>query len=310
MKILILLISGGLAVGCGTQEFNLKQDFRKDSVYQNTELVFDKAKGESKGTILLIHGTAPQNIDGQIAIPEAHNALKKKDPRHYIIQPTYKELAEYLNDFGWNTVRYTRVGVYQHEVNLNEYGKTDLNNVMDQLRAIWAMIPNDKPRIAFAWSGGSIHVLQLPLKTFDAAIILGGIVTKRLDVFRLRAKNTEEQKTIEKWITDTLVKEEKVSRTQMLGNDMPYGRFFDENNIKNNWEYLSPYKKLPVLILHGEVDEEVDVSQAKLWKEKLPGHNIDVYIKKSGNHAFGTKGNQPDMHDLAKTINTWLDKKL
>lgn len=272
-----------------------------------SNLVKDSATTqESKGTLLLIHGTAPQNIDGQLPVARVQALLKEKDPTHYIVQPTYRDLAKELNALGWDTVRYTRLGVHQDHVDEKQYAKTDLRNIMDQLKTIWSELPKDKPRIAFAWSGGSVHILQLPLADASAIVILGGISTKRTDVMRLRAKNKEELDQIEKEMNARSSAEGKVSRTEMVGLDMPYGRFWDENHLKDNWTYLKPYPKLPVLILHGDQDEEASVKQALVWKEKLPNHDITLRIKPSGNHAFGTLGNQPDMPDLAKTIHAWL----
>lgn len=308
--IIIILTFGILLTGCNMQTNDIKQDFRKDTSYKNTDLIFDNADGKSNGTILLIHGTAPQNIDGQISVPKAHEHLNKTDPEHYMIKKTYRKLSKHLNKLGWNTVRYTRLGVYSQNINLIEYGQTDLKNIVDQLKAIWAMIPSNRPRVAFAWSGGSVHVLQLPLKQADAIIILGGIATKRTDIFKLRAKNEKESIEVQKYLSNVLSQEGKISRTTMLGSDMPYGRFYDENNLNDNWTYLKDHKSLPVLILHGDMDKEVDLSQAKLWNKNLPQNKIKTIIKAKGNHAYGTQGNQPDMKDLAVTMNTWLSKEI
>ena len=263
-------------------EFCWDNDYRKDSIYQNSEIVFDKAAGEPKGTILLIHGTAPQNIDGQIAIKDIYEKIIAQDPELYIVQPTYKNLAIKLNSLGWNTVRYTRVGVYQSNVNVEEYGKTDLNNLVTQLTHIWNMIPSDKPKIAFAWSGGSVHILQLPLQDAAAIIILGGLSTKRTEAVELRAKNKEELQEIKNYFNSAFSKRGQVARDEMFHNDMPYGRLFDEHDLEDNWTYLKKYNELPTLILHGDSDPEVNDSQAKLWKDKLTNHKITTIIKKMG----------------------------
>jgi len=202
-------------------------------------LVIDRATTkESKGTILLIHGTAPQNIDGQLPVERVQKLLKEKDPSHYIIQPTYRNLAKELNALGWDTVRYTRLGVYQDHVDAAEYSKTDLKNIMGQLNSIWKELPKNKPRVVFAWSGGSIHVLQLPLSEASAVIILGGIATKRTEVMKLRAKDKQELAQIEKEMDGVVKAEGKIPRTDMVGLDMPYGRFWDENHLNDNWTYL------------------------------------------------------------------------
>jgi pimeloyl-ACP methyl ester carboxylesterase len=285
----------------------LENDYRKNTIYKNTKLIFDKAEKNSKGTILLIHGTAPQNIKGQLAYPKLFNQLSKTDPSHYIIKTTYSDLVANLNKLGWDTVRYTRVGVYDDRTNFDEYAETDLNNLMVQLKSIWKMIPKERPRIVFAWSGGSVHALQMPLAEADALVILGGISTKRVDVALSRVKDKSKLEKLKTEINELLALEDKASREDMHGFDMPLGRFFDENNLQDNWNYLKPHIDLPTLILHGDADIESDVSQARIWEEKLPNHKITTNIKKDGNHAHGTQGNQPDMQSLASDINLWLD---
>lgn len=299
MREMSLILLWGLIMGCSTQ------DFRNNSIYKNTDLVFDTASGNSKGTILLIHGTAPQNIDGQIPIPEINETI----PNHYLALPTYKNLSRELNELGWDTVRYTRLGVYQTKVNMDEYSKTDLNNIMNQLKEIWSIIPNNKPKIAFAWSGGSVHLLQLPLQGADGIIILGGIATKRTEVYELSTKNEKELSRLKEYLSKVLSQEGKIERTKMLSNDMSHGRFYDENNLEDNWTYLKEYQKLPTLILHGEEDEDVDISQSKVWGSKLPKNEITTIIGKNRNHIYSTTKSPQDMNELAGTINSWLLKR-
>lgn len=275
------------------------------------EFVIDKTKMDiSKGTILLIHGTAPQNIDGKLPDQKVQTILKAKDSTHYLLQPTYKELAAALNSFGWDTIRYTRHGVFQDHINFDEYKKVDLKNILDQLKAIWHEIPSDKPKIAFAWSGGSIHVSQLPLSDAAAVIILGGVATKSVDVVKMRAKNDAELRKFEKELNEILSKEGTVKRDEMWGIEMPYGRFFDEYHLDDNWTYFKKYPSLPMLILHGSADNESSIAQAKIWKAKLPDNDITLKIKDNANHAFGLQGNRPDMKDLAKKIDQWLSRKV
>jgi hypothetical protein len=286
---------------------------QKSSIHKKTELAFDKAQGEAKGTILLIHDDAPLNIKGQIAFSDAHKKGRKKESdqeRDGVQQPTYLELAKILNQNGWNTVRYTRVGVYNHHTDFKEYAETDLNNLMKQLRMIWNEMPQEKPRIIFAWGGGSIHALQMPLNEVDALIILGGIATKRTGVTVNQFKGKESIKKVKSEFDEALSLEGRVDRKKMFGFVMPFGRLFDENNLEDNWTYLKDYPHLPTLILHGDADIESDVSQAKLWNKKLPKHNITTVIRENGNHAYGIEANKSDMNLLANEILNWLEKSL
>lgn len=271
----------------------------------------DKAKLNSKGTILLIQGTAAQNIDGKLPDEKIQKFLHEKDPTHYIIQTTYKNLSEKLNELGWNTVRYTRTGVYQDHIDYEEYKKTDLKNIMDQLNSIWKELPKNKPRIIFAWSGGTVHASLLPLEEASAVVLLGAISTKRTDVYRLRFKTPDEIQKFDSELKALLAQEKnQQKRNELEGPNYPFSRFFDENNLNENWTFYKKYPKLPLLVLHGDRDEEVDLSQSKVWKEELKKNDITLLIKPQANHAWGIVGNQPDMGDLATEINKWLSTKL
>ncbi len=288
---------------------NLNTKIFQNTEYANTQMNFSEAKSENKGTILLVHGTAPQNIDGSVPIPKLQEKISLTNPDHYLIKPFYKDLSNYLNSFGWNTVRYTRIGVYHDSVRNEEYCKTDLNNIMVQLKTIFNAIPNDKPRIVFSWSGGSIHALQLPLNDLDGLVIFGGIATKRTDLHNYSRISKKQKNDIQKQLDEILSARAEVLRTDMLNLDMPFGRFYDENDLNDNWTYLKPFNKLPTLILHGKNDNEVNVRQAEFWKVKLSNHNITEIFKDNANHAWGCSGNQDDSEDLASVINAWLTRK-
>jgi len=138
----------------------------------------------SKGTILLVHGTAPQNIDGVVVGCTKEEQKKLRKSNHaYLLQPIFKELSTFLNKYGWETIRYTRLGVNNNIVDIDKYKKTDLKQIMYELNFILSKMPKDKPRIVFAWSGGTIHTAQLPLNKIDAVVFLGGVATKRKELF-------------------------------------------------------------------------------------------------------------------------------
>jgi pimeloyl-ACP methyl ester carboxylesterase len=278
--------------------------------YKDTRIVFDEAQGEAKGTILLLHGTAPMNIDGYVPIEELQEKIKAAAPEHYLCSTVYRDLAQALNRAGWNTVRYTRTGVYDSHVDFDEYKKTDLNNIMTQISSIFDAIPSDKPRVVFAWSGGSVHALQMPLAKADALILLGAIATKRTDLHNYTPMPEEQKKAVQAQLDEILEKKGSAERREMLNYDMPFGRFYDENDLDENWTYLSNYPELPTLILHGENDKEVDISQARLWKSNLPECNITAIFREKANHAWGCAANSPDTDDLAAVMDSWLDKTL
>src|SRR3989344_5902151 len=108
----------------------------------NTDFILTHPVGISKGTILLIHGSAPFNLDGHVPI---------KGESIYSKISFYKDLALSLNALGWRVARYSKPGVNQNSVNFKEYKKTDLKLIMHQLKNIWNKLPKDQPKIIFAW---------------------------------------------------------------------------------------------------------------------------------------------------------------
>ncbi|MBI5883179.1 MAG: hypothetical protein HZB91_08750 [Elusimicrobia bacterium] len=252
-------------------------------------LLTQATKGDCKGTILLVQGSAPFNIDGRIPV-------KGRSAYHNI--EFYRDMADALNSYGWDVVRYAKPGVYKDRIDLNEYDKTDLATIMRQLNAIWNEMPSRKPRIIFAWSEGTLHASRLPLSEASAVILLGAISTNIRDVILAQGGSPKEIKAIR-----------KMGREEMLGIDRPAGRLLDELAMADNWRFFEKHPDLPMLILHGEEDTEVPASHAKTWKTMLPRHRIDLVLKPSGNHMFGV-AQSPDIAALAGTIQGWLAETL
>lgn len=250
------------------------------------------AKSPALGTILLVHGSAPFNLDGRIPI-ETHGPYSRVE--------LFRELAEALNRHGWDVLRYAKPGVSRDRVDFAQYKKTDLESIMRQLRGVWRQLPAGKPRVLFAWSEGTLHASQLPLSEASAVVLLGAISTNLRDVILTQAEAEGEKDEAERLLSLL----PKKPREEMLGNDRPIGRLVDELGLQENWKHFEEYMALPMLILHGEWDREVPVAQARLWKARLPEHRITVKLKPSGNHMFGT-GEAADPDDLARTMHDWL----
>jgi hypothetical protein len=263
--------------------------------YEYDYLVTQSKLGHPKGTILLIHGQAPTNIDGRIP---AEGKSK------YIKIYMFRNLADKLNELGWDVVRYGKYGVYADHVDYDKYKKTDLAFTVSQIQDVWNKMPKGKPVIVFAVSEGTLHVHFLPLKKTDAVILLGAISKNIRDTFLDAAKTPEERRQIKERLDSAF----NMKRDKMLGKSAPAGRYVDEINMKDNWTYYKKYKTVPFLILHGESDEEVKLYQSKIWKEKLPDHDITVITKPNGNHIYGT-GDSFDAKELATTMDKWLTEK-
>lgn len=256
-------------------------------------LLSKSTNGKAKGTILLVHGSAPFNQNGRVPW---------KTESVYSRVEFFRLLASKLNQDGWDTVRYSKPGVALETIDFDTYKKTDFAMLLGQLKRIWATMPSDKPRIIFAWSEGSLLATHLPLADMDALIILGGISTNIKEAILAQASSLPQRQQIETQLRGLAGKK----REEMLGIERPAGRLIDELALPDNWTLLKEYPRLPVFVLHGEADKEVPLSQARIWKEKLPKNPIVVQIRKNGNHMYGQQDNDGSL-ELGRTINDWLD---
>jgi len=257
----------------------------------------------SKGSILLVHGTAPMNIDGVIP------GCTPKYPLGLI--PTYKELSEVLTGGGWSTLRYTRPGVSQDSVDWDQYMKVDHDAIIEQLNRLFELMPKDKPRVVFCWSGGSLHVPHLPLAQAQALIIVGGLSTNRFHNAAMMA-GAESAHGAEQWQSTIAEVEsfanmtyEEIAAINRPNGDGPLIRFWQESRLKDNWTYFQKYIDLPILILHGSEDAEVHATQARLWQQLLPYHKITLVEKPGGDHFLGTN-NQSGAATVGAEILKWL----
>lgn len=242
-----------------------------------------------KGSILLIHGSAPFNQDGRV--PDARAGRYSKTE-------FYKNLAQELVKDGWYVLRYNKPGVYQDRVDFDIYKTTDLEILGKQLNDLWSTLSTDRPRLIFAWSEGSLHAALSPLNEADGVILLGGISSNIRDVIIEQSRG--EESNIEKQLRDL----EVLPRTEMLGLDRPAGRLIDELRLPNNWTRFRQSSNLPILILHGDGDSEVPVSQALTWEKELGRKQVTTVIRKSANHMFGF-GEADGAKAIADEIGSW-----
>lgn len=254
---------------------------------------------ESRGSILLVHGTAPMNIDGDIPGCDSSYSLG--------CMSLYKELSKTLTNGGWSTLRYTRSGVNHESINWDEYMKVDHYAIIDQLNRLFKEMPSDKPRIIYCWSGGSLHIPHLPLDEAQGVVMVGGLCTNRIHNALLMAKGSDNwndfYKEVEEFEGMTY---EEILKANKPNGDGPLIRFWQEIKLKDNWTYLRKHVELPMLILHGSDDNEVPKVQAHLWKQLLPYHNITVVEKLGGNHFLGND-NETGAEIVGEEILKWLD---
>lgn len=256
-------------------------------------------EAESKGSILLVHGTAPMNIDGNIPACGDEYPLGSLS--------LYKELSRVLAAGGWRTLRYTRDGVYDDSVNWEEYMKVDHNAIIAQLSRLILEMPAEKPRIVFCWSGGSLHVPHLPLELVDGVVILGGICTgKTHNSLMLQRDSTSWESFLKEVEEFERMGYEDIIKINRPHGDGPLLRLWQEIRLKDNWQYFRRFTDLPLLILHGTDDREVHLTQARLWNQLLPHHRLRVVEKPGRNHFLGND-NETGSEAVGAEVLKWLD---
>ena len=246
---------------------------------------------EVVGSILLIHGSAPFNVDGRVPDPRAGK---------YADMTFFKDIAAELEALGWKVFRYAKPGVNQDSIDFLKYRETDLEVLGTQMLDLWQSMPKSGPRVVFAWSEGSLHIHQLPLHETDGVFILGGIATNIRDVILWQAKDKNK-------MLKELDEIRSLPRTHMIGLDRPAGRLVDEFDLQDNWSFFLPYPELPLLIAHGMDDAEVPFEQSVIWAKKLPHHAIERLEGSQRNHAYG-KGSGHGAKILVQEAGEWLKR--
>lgn len=251
--------------------------------------VLDHPEGRrSRGSLLLVHGSAPFNLDGRTPV---------NDDSPYARTSFYLDLSKGLRAAGWSTLRYNKPGVHEDRVDGAEYATSDFGVLGKQLKALWGILPAERPRVVFAWSEGSLHVRALPMNEVDGVVLLGGIATAIGDVIRAQGGPSPDR------LREELAGKD---RHEMLGIDRPVGRLLDELAFGENWMVFSGAEAPPLLILHGDQDREVPFAQVKVWEDHLPRHRVTIVTGKGCDHRFMPQGEYDPMR-VVREIATWLD---
>ncbi|MBI2931257.1 MAG: alpha/beta hydrolase [Planctomycetes bacterium] len=257
--------------------------------YLPSEFVLEHpADRPSRGSILLVHGSAPFDLDGRIPIPGLDSP--------YARTRFTRDLGQALRAAGWSVLRYSKPGVQADRIDAEAYATTDLELLGRQLRNLWRFLPADRPRVVFAWSEGTLHVRALPMDEIDAVILLGGISSTIADV--IQAQGGPSPEALRKELVGK-------SRRDMLGVDRPVGRLLDELDLEENWTSFQGLERLRMLVLHGTEDREVPLAQVALWKKRLPP--ADIVEGPGLDHRFMPR-DVYDIAPLAREVAAWLDR--
>jgi len=246
---------------------------------------------KSLGSILLIHGSAPFDENGNVPDKRAGK---------YEHTNFYRDLAASLEARGWRVFRYSKPGVGKTSIDFEKYKTTDVASIGQQLKSIWDSMPANQSRYIFAWSEGSLHVHLLPIQQAQGIVVLGGVSTNLKSVVLAQAKSDAERQETKKQLEEAL----HLKRDSMLGLDRPVGRLIDEFEMPDNWSFFQGPSIPPMLILHGKADEEVPVSEALVWSSKLSSQKLKVVVVPGRNHMFGF-GAAHGADKIAEEISVW-----
>ncbi|TOH64976.1 hypothetical protein CGI76_24180 [Vibrio parahaemolyticus] len=122
----------------------------------------------------------------------------------------------------------------------------------------------------------------------------------------MNVSNKEEwqdfQKEVESFKT---LSEPEIDKINKPNGDGPLKRFWQEIMLNDNWTYFQKHVHIPMLILHGSDDVEVNKSQARLWKELLPFHNIKSVEINGGDHFLNTSY-ESGASIISREIESWV----
>jgi dipeptidyl aminopeptidase/acylaminoacyl peptidase len=170
----------------------------------------------------------------------------------------------------------------------DEFGGKDINDVLNLINVVDEFPKADTSAIGmFGWSrGGMMTFLTLCKTNKIKAAVVGGAPTDKTEIYRPIMENKVYKELIPNYAVN---KEEELRKRSVLyfADKLP--------------------KKVPILILHGDNDQSVRVSEAKRLAKKLKEleipHKLEIY--KNGNHGLTNYTNEVD-----KEVMGWFGRFL
>ena len=120
--------------------------------------------------------------------------------------------------------------------------------------------------------------------------------------------------TIKKWEKDGFIEFENKRTNQMMRINKEFITDIKKNSEKLNILKAAESLKVPALIVHGDNDESVPVSEADEIYSKLQGYGNELEIIEGGTHTFGVKhpveGVTPEFETVVDLTEIFFDKHL
>lgn len=92
---------------------------------------------------------------------------------------------------------------------------------------------------------------------------------------------------LEEWKTKGVVYVENARTKQSMPLCFQFHEDYVNNRNRQNLELVAEKITIPVLLMHGEADETVNLTEAQLLHRKIAGS--ELYIVQNGDHSFGGK---------------------
>lgn len=244
----------------------------------------DKPCNKSLPGIVLVHGSAPLDMDGSWpayfrGIPQTFNGNEVKN---------FKMIAEHLSRNGYTVIRANKRGVTKTitDVNYDIYKTSSYTNLLHDLNSkieILKTESNIDKFILLGWSEGTILSSKIAQMRSDVIgmILMGDVGSSFKELIRHFYKT-------EKEFQEEISLIEKMPDYEMAGLDRPAIRIKELFRDISNAERIEKLK-IPILVLHGKIDVETPVSEAFLVKKAIDKNNnprSKVIIYETFGHGF------------------------
>ena len=262
------------------------------------EEIEKREEGPRKEIPITFKNEKGKNLAGILHLPEqekpplviiCHGFQGTKTDRKYV------KLARRLTEEGILVLRFDFEGCGDSEGDPKELTvEREVSDLNSALRAVLKECDINSKRIAFI--GGSLG---------------GTIVTYLVEKFKIPAKALvllapafNQKELFENWYTKKEIKEIKDKGFLTKGEKEIGKNYYLENKDKDYSFTLSRFS-LPILIIHGEKDEDVPLEFSEKLSQKYK--NITLKILSKANHKFNDFGSQ---EKLIKETVKWLKKYL
>jgi len=119
---------------------------------------------------------------------------------------------------------------------------------------------------------------------------------------------------MKQWQKDGFIEIENKRTNQMMRMNVEFLEDIKKNKEKFNILKSAAKLEIPVLIVHGESDESVPVSEANEIYESLDGYGNELEIIEGGTHTFGIRhpveGITPEFETVMDLTEVFFDKNL